>query len=88
MPDYEQKDMDGVAFKNDRKSEDWHADWSGHAMIEGSMYWVSVYDNVSKGGKEYRKLRFKPQNGASLSEGGTKFGVTAAEAKKDDDIPW
>ena len=48
MPDYEQKDMDGVAFKNDKKSEDWHADWNGSAMIEGTMYWVNMYDNVSK----------------------------------------
>ena len=64
--EYEQKDMDGVAFKNDKKSEDWHADWNGSAMIEGTMYWVNMYDNVSKNGKDYRKIRFKPQNGASL----------------------
>ena len=87
MPDYEQKDMDGVAFKNDKKSEDWHADWNGSAMIEGTMYWVNMYDNVSKNGKDYRKIRFKPQNGASLASGAAKFGVTAPP-KIDDDIPW
>ena len=77
--DYEQKDMDGVAFANDKKSEDWHADWNGHAMIDGSMYWVNMYDNVSKAGKNYRKLRFKPQNGATLG---------SVSAKSKDDIPW
>ena len=48
MPDYEQKDMDGVAFKNDKKSEDWHADWNGSAIIDGTEYWINMYDNVSK----------------------------------------
>ena len=86
MPDYEQKDNDGVAFKNDKKSEDWHAVWNGSAMIEGTMYWVNMYDNVSKNGKDYRKFKFKPQNGASLAQGAARFN--APEVKKDDDIPW
>ena len=86
MPDYEQKDNDGVAFKNDKKSEDWHADWNGAAMIEGTMYWVNMYDNVSKNGKDYRKFKFKPQNCASLAQGAARFN--APEVKKDDDIPW
>ena len=86
MPDYEQKDMDGVAFKNDKKSEDWLADWNGSAMIDGTKYWVNMYDNVSKNGKDYRKFKFKPQAGASLAQGAAKF--SAPEVKKDDDIPW
>ena len=77
--EYEQKDMDGVAFANDKKSEDWHADWNGHAMIDGSMYWVNMYDNVSKAGKNYRKLRVKPQNGTTLG---------SVSAKSKDAIPW
>ena len=73
MPDYEQKDNEGVAFKSDRKSEDWHADWNGSAMIEGTMYWVNMYDNVSK-------------NGASLAQGAARFN--APEVKSDDDLPF
>ena len=45
-----------------------------------------MYDNVSKNGKDYRKFKFKPQNGASLAQGAAKFSVP--EVKKDDDIPW
>ena len=86
MPTYEQKDNDGVAFKNDKKSEDWHADWNGSAMIDGTMYWVNMYDNISKGGKDNRKNRFKPQNGVGIAQGAAKF--SAPEVKKDDDIPW
>ena len=48
MPDYEQKDMDGGAFKNDKKSEDWHADWNGSAMIEGTEYWVNMYETYQR----------------------------------------
>ena len=86
MPAYEQKDNDGVAFKNDKKSEDWHADWNGSAMVEGTEYWVNMYDNVSKNGKDYRKIRFKPQNGASLAQGAAKFSVP--EVKSEDDLPF
>ena len=55
-------------------------------MIEGTMYWVNMYDNVSKNGKDYRKIRFKPQNGVGIAQGAAKFSVP--EVKKDDDIPW
>jgi len=84
MPDYEQKDNEGVAFKSDRKTEDWHADWNGSAMIEGTEYWVNMYDNVSKNGKDYRKFTLKPKNGASLAQGAAKF--SAPEVKQDDDF--
>ena len=86
MPDYEQKDMDGGAFKNDKQSEDWHADWNGSAMIDGTMYWVNMYDNVSKNGKDYRKFTLKPKNGASLAQGAARFN--APEVKSDDDLPF
>ena len=88
MPEYEQKDNEGVAFKSDRKSEDWHADWNGSAMVEGTEYWVNMYDNVSKNGKDYRKftLKIKDGAGASLAQGAAKFN--APEVKKEDDIPW
>jgi hypothetical protein len=50
MSDYEQKDMDGVVFEvpADQLTEDWMAPWSGKAMVDGAMYWVNIYDNVSK----------------------------------------
>ncbi len=84
--EYEQKDMDGVAFKNDKKSEDWHADWNGSAMIDGTMYWINMYDNVSKNGKDYRKFKFKPQNGVASSA--SKAFSVSESAKKADDLPW
>ena len=55
-------------------------------MIEGTEYWVNMYDNVSKNGKDYRKFTLKPKNGASLAQGAARFN--APEVKSDDDLPF
>ena len=68
---YEQKDNDGAAFLVDSKTEDWHDDYSGKIMVDGSMYWLGVRDMKSKAGKPYLKLMVRPVNsGASQSQGG------------------
>jgi hypothetical protein len=55
-------------------------------MIEGTEYWVNMYDNVSKNGKDYRKFTLKPKNGAGLAQGAAKFSVP--EVKSEDDLPF
>ena len=68
---YEQQDNDGAAFPVESKTEDWHDDYSGKIMVEGSMYWLGVRDMKSKAGKPYLKLKVRPVNsGASQSQGG------------------
>jgi hypothetical protein len=86
MSDYEQKDMDGVVFEvdKDKLTEEWMAPWSGKAMINGEMYYINMYDNVSKGGKPYRKLKFKPMQQGSYAP---KTG-TDSNFKNDGDLPW
>jgi hypothetical protein len=49
----------GVLFKNDRKEGDKDRDYQGTATIEGKEYWVSVWVNKSKAGKNYMSLSFK-----------------------------
>jgi len=49
-------------------------------MVGGKMYWLSQYDNTSAGGKNYRKLTFKPMEDAG--------NYKSAPAKPKDDIPW
>ena len=51
MAQYEQKDNDGAAFPVESKTEDWHDDYSGKIMVEGSMYWLGVRNMESKAGK-------------------------------------
>ena len=77
---YEQRDNDGVAFTNNKKQEEWHADFTGKAMVDGKMYWVAISDKTSKAGNSYKKLKFKPMEEQYSSP-------PRAEAPKDD-IPW
>ena len=56
--EYEQKDNDGACFEAKEKKEDWHDDWSGKGMVDGSMYWIGIRDMVSASGKPYKKIRF------------------------------
>ena len=66
MQTYEQKDNDGAAFEVEKpKKEDWHDDWSGKIMVEGSMYWLGMREMQSKAGKPYFKLTVRPVQAAS-----------------------
>ena len=48
----------GAVFKNDNKTEDWHADWRGKITLpDGSEHYLDVYDNVGRSGTEYRRVR-------------------------------
>jgi len=77
---YEQKDNDGVAFTNNKKVEEWHADFTGKAMVDGKMYWVAISDKTSKAGNPYKKLKFKPME--------DQYSSPARESAPKDDIPW
>ena len=55
---YQAKPGSGSVFKNDRKEQDWHADWRGKILMpDGTEHYLDVYDNVSKSGVEYRGVR-------------------------------
>ena len=84
---YEQKDMQGAAFHKD-KTVDWHADWSGKAMVDGTMYWINVYDNISKAGSPYKKVTFKHmENNGGAPAPSFKSAIPTPE-KEGDDIPF
>jgi len=59
---YEQKDNDGVAFTNNKKTEEWHAEFTGKAMVDGKMYWVSISDKTSN----LWRISILPQPGKKL----------------------
>lgn len=90
MNDYEQKDMDGVCFEVEKEklTEDWMAPWSGKGMIEGKMYYINMYDNVSKGGKLYRKLKFKVMPDAQMRSEAAHTKASQVHKSNADDIPW
>ena len=87
--DGEQKDNDGAAFAVDQpKKEDWHDDWSGRVMVDGSMYWIGIRDMVSAAGKDYKKVRFNPitENYTAKARNAVPWVGDVAESK--DDIPF
>jgi len=84
MPEYEQKDNDGAAFAVDQpKKEDWHDDWSGRIMVDGSMYWLGIRDMVSAAGKDYKKVRVNP-----ITENYTARARESEVSGARDDIPF
>jgi hypothetical protein len=51
---YEQKPGKGAAFPNDKKVEDWHADYKGRiCLLDGSMHWLDVTIKTAASGMQY-----------------------------------
>ena len=77
---------------NDRKDEDWHADWRGKILLpDGSEHYIDVWDN-EKNGKTWRGIKIgNPVAGANT---GTQAPVqntnTASESlnELEDDLPF
>lgn len=57
---YEQKDMSGTLFKNDKREKDTHPHATGTAIIDGVEYWVSAWTKEGAKGK-FQSLSFKPK---------------------------
>lgn len=59
----EQRNNDGALFKNDRKEQDNHPDYTGSAVIDGVEYWVSAWVKTSQAGKKFFSMAYKPKEG-------------------------
>lgn len=79
MP-FEQRDLSGALFKNDRRTKESQPHYRGNCKIDGTEYWVSGWIKTPQGGGDkYMSLAFtaKDQQGGGAS---TSFD--------DDDIPF
>ena len=55
---YEPKPGNGSAWINDRKTEDWHADYRGKILLpDGTEHWVDVWDKQKQSGEGFRTIR-------------------------------
>ena len=62
---YEQKDMSGSLFRNNRKEKETHPDYSGTVRIDGHDMWISAWLREQKDGTKYFSLAFKRKDGTS-----------------------
>jgi len=61
---FEQRDMSGSLFKNDKRDSDNHPNAKGSAMIDGVEYWVSAWTKRDKNGNPWQSLAFTPKDTA------------------------
>ena len=78
----ERKPGTGVAFINQNKKEDWHADWTGEfADLDGTLYYLNISKKVAgHSGTEYISI--------SLGKPKTPKAAPTNAVKADfDDLP-
>ena len=85
---FEQKDMDGALFKNDRKESDKHPDYKGSATIGGRKMWLSAWLNTTQSGQKYMKLSFQWADQQQADVPVPEVAVPAATTAAEDDIPF
>lgn len=91
---YQRKPGSGSIFKNDRKTEDWHADWRGKVLLpDGTEHYVDLYSNKSqRDGTEYYGLRIGNPVAASApnTSAPVRNQAPAPEtvAELEDDLPF
>ncbi len=56
---YEQRELSGSLFKNDKREKDTHPHAKGTALIDGVEFWVSAWTKESAKGERYQSLAFQ-----------------------------
>ena len=85
---YEQRDLTGSLFKNDKKETDSHPNAKGSALIDGVAYWMDAWTNEAKDGSKYQSLKFKRKDVQTGNTTGARAAGPAHDVDLDDDVPW
>ena len=84
---YEHKDNTGSLFKNDKRTEETHANARGSAMIDGVAYWMDAWTN-DKNGVKYQSVKFKRKDTQEKVPAPARAPAPALLADMDSDIPF
>jgi hypothetical protein len=88
---YEQRNMSGSLFKNDKREKDTHPNMRGSCLIDGVEYWVDAWTKEGQRGR-WQSLSFRRKDAGQ--EEPARDTRTHAERKQpsresvDDDIPF
>jgi uncharacterized protein (DUF736 family) len=91
---YEQRDLTGSLFKNERKEADTHSDYKGSALIGGTEFWLDAWINTAKDGSKYMSLKFKAKEarqgsyGDSQTQSATHRAPAPAFDDDEDSVPF
>jgi hypothetical protein len=97
---YEMKPGQGSAWPNDKKTEDWHADFRGRVMLpDGKTHWLDVTPKSTDGktwysvkiGKEVQPAVTQPYSAAHKpfpAQDAHNKAKANGFAELDDDVPF
>ena len=89
---YEMKPGQGSAFKNDKKTEDWHPAYRGKVMLpDGSVHWLDISPKKTKAGDTWIAVKVGNQIEAAAAKPVNAHNAAKANAfvsEPDDDIPF
>lgn len=89
---YEMKPGQGSAFKNDKKTEDWHPAYKGKVMLpDGSVHWLDISPKKTKAGDTYIVVKVGNQIDPPAAKPLSAHNAAKANAyvsEPDSDIPF
>lgn len=88
---YEMKPGSGSAFKNDKKTEDWHPAYRGKVMLpDGSVHWLDISPKKTKAGDTWIAVKVGNQIEAAAKplSAHNAAKANAFVSEPDDDIPF
>ena len=89
---YEMKPGQGSAFKNDKKTEDWHPAYKGKVMLpDGSLHWLDVSPKKTSAGDTWVSVKIGKQIDPPAAKPISEHSVAKGNAfvtEADDDIPF
>ena len=77
---FEQRELSGSMFKNDKKSLPNHPDYRGDCKVDGKLYWMSGWIKETKAGAKFLSISLTPKDEQTKPAAPTGFD--------DDDMPF
>lgn len=79
---FEQKDLTGAVFTNQRKKDAAQPDYTGNALIAGVEYWASAWEKQDKNGNTYYSLAFTKKEPKPAQEAKPEAAAKPAAKKE------